>query len=206
MPKDGNQTKYRILNETNMLVFENGFAGTTIDHILERTEITKGAFFYHFKSKADLAMALMVDFSKRDLLELDRALGETEQYASDPRERLMRFVQHFIDMMAKLEEPYPGCLYASYVNEPQQFSQEIRDIVSESILAWRQAIINLLEDTAKAHPMRMPAEVKSLADHFTVILEGAYIVSKALNDPGLTARQLIHYRNYLEQLFGYTAR
>ena len=36
---------------------------------------------------------------------------------------------------------------------------------------------------------------------FTVILEGAFVVARSLNDADLTAKQLIHYRTYLEMIF-----
>ena len=42
-----------------------------------------------------------------------------------------------------------------------------------------------------------PVDIDSLADMFTVILEGAFVTSKALKEPKLTANQLRHYKNYL---------
>ena len=60
MGRDGKPTRDKILAESKALVFENGFAGTSIDKILQRTGITKGAFFYHFKTKNALAKALPV--------------------------------------------------------------------------------------------------------------------------------------------------
>jgi TetR/AcrR family transcriptional regulator, transcriptional repressor for nem operon len=49
MARDGKPTRDKILAESKTLVLENGFAGTSVDQILERSQITKGAFFYHFK-------------------------------------------------------------------------------------------------------------------------------------------------------------
>ncbi|MBO3697947.1 TetR/AcrR family transcriptional regulator [Roseivirga sp. E12] len=201
MPKDGSKTRYKILDETMTLVLENGFAGTTIDHILERTDITKGAFFYHFKSKADLALSLMEYFARLDIAELNTSIEETAEFSVDPKKRLIKFVQRFIDLMTGLETPYPGCLYASYVYEPEQFGEEIKNIVKESTLSWREAIGELIEQAAAQSKVRIPLDKDSLADHFTVILEGAFIVSKSLNDPKVTANQLIHYRNYLDLIF-----
>ena len=182
-------------------MLENGFSGTSIDQILLRTNITKGAFFYHFKSKADLAKTLIDDFSSEDLADLDEALRETEALTGDPLQRLLQFIQHYIDMMAKLESPYPGCLYASYIYEPSQFSDDIKEKISSSILTWRRELGGMLDETLKTHRMKIPVDKESLADQFTVILEGAFVVSKALNEPQLTAHQLNHYKNYLELLF-----
>lgn len=201
MPRDGSKTRDRILETTTHLVLENGFAGTTIDHILEETQLTKGAFFYHFKSKSDLALELMRYFAKKDFGELQSVLSDTEPYASDPRERLLQFVQWFIDVFQGLDTPFAGCLYASYIYEPEQFNQEIKDIVADGILLWRDAITRLINEAEEEGHAQIAYDAESLADMFTVILEGAFIVSKALNDAAVTANQLIHYRNYLALIF-----
>ncbi|MEQ8416712.1 MAG: TetR/AcrR family transcriptional regulator [Imperialibacter sp.] len=201
MARDGKPTRDKILAESKALVLENGFSGTSIDQILLRTNITKGAFFYHFKSKADLAKTLIDDFSSEDLADLDEALRETEALTGDPLQRLLQFIQRYIDMMAKLESPYPGCLYASYIYEPSQFSDDIKEKISSSILTWRRELGGMLDETLKTHRMKIPVDKESLADQFTVILEGAFVVSKALNEPQLTAHQLQHFKNYVELMF-----
>ena len=43
-------TKEFILARAEELVLQQSFAGTSIDAILEATELSKGAFFYHFKN------------------------------------------------------------------------------------------------------------------------------------------------------------
>ncbi len=200
MPKDGNKTRTRILDEATSLVLENGFAGTTIDLILARTQITKGAFFYHFKSKSDLAFSLMEYFSKKDMNELSSSMADTKDLL-DPKERLLAFVQWFIDAFKDLEAPYAGCLYASYIYEPEHFDQKIKDMVSKSILIWRKEIVDMIKKTTDTYNVNMDFDRDSLADHFTVILEGAFVTSKALNDASVTSKQLIHYKNYLNLLF-----
>lgn len=201
MPKDGRKTRTRILAETKQLVLENGFAGTTIDQILERTNLTKGSFFYHFENKADLALKLMEYFVQADMDELQVSLNETADLASQPRSRLLAFVQRFIDIFQELDAPPPGCLYASYVSELEQFGADVQDRIEKAILDWRVALGELIDETARTHTPSVPVDSHSLADLFTVILEGAYIVSKALNAPKLTADQLRHYRQYLELVF-----
>lgn len=186
--------------ESKKLIYENGFAGTSIDLILDRTGITKGAFFYHFKTKAELALALMKDFALADLKELEKALDKTQGYESDPKERLLRFIQCFIDSFSGLTEP-PGCLYASVSNEQNQYGEEIKEIVSETILKWRAAFEEMIDEVLAGYRSAFPVNKASLADHFTVVVEGAFIVSKALNDPAVTAGQLVHLKQYFELLF-----
>lgn len=200
MGRDGKPTRDKILVESKALVFENGFSGTSIDQILERTGITKGAFFYHFKTKNLLAKALIEEFAKEDISHMNEALEKTERLEGDPLDRLLRFIQEFIDMMSNLKEP-PGCLYASYTYEPSQFDQDILNHISETLLAWRTTMEQLLKDVLEEYDIKGDVDIRSLADHTVVIFEGAYVVSKALNEPNTTAEQLKHLKNYFRLLF-----
>ena len=200
MGRDGKPTRDKILAESKALIYENGFAGTSVDAILAKTGITKGAFFYHFKTKAELALVLIHEFSETDLKELDRVMSDTHQYADEPKKRLIEFVQCFINMFSGLEEP-PGCLYASVSNEQNQYNDEIKKVVSDTIIKWRIAIEEMIDTILENHVPTMEIDKESLADHFNVIIEGAFIISKALNNPSLIAKQLTHYRNYLHLLF-----
>jgi TetR/AcrR family transcriptional repressor of nem operon len=130
-----------------------------------------------------------------------KALDETAKYKSDPKHRLLQFVQLFIDAFEGLDNPFPGCLYASFIYEYAHFSNEIKEIVASSILMWREAMAKMIKETIEVFNADSQVDTDSLTDHFTVILEGAFIVSKSLNDPDLTAKQLTHYRNYLQLIF-----
>ena len=203
MPRDGRKTKTRIIDEATTLVLENGFAGTTIDQILEKTEITKGAFFYHFKTKNDLALGLMDHFATSDLNSLNEALEYVKANYKTPKDQLIGFVQFFINVFDDLEQPYAGCLYASCFNEPEQFPDQAKKIVSDAILEWRKQLGDLIEAVLNDTGAKLIVDKNALADNFTVVMEGGFILSKALGDAKLTANQLKQYRNYLQLLFAH---
>lgn len=200
MGRNGKPTREKILAESKALIYENGFAGTSVDLILQKTGITKGAFFYHFKTKADLAYVLVNEFASADIQELSRVLDATKPYAENPKERLLEFVQYFINMFAELNE-LPNCLYASVSNEQNQYSKEIKDVVAGTMIKWRKALEELIDAALKTHTPRIEFDKAALADHFTVVLEGAFIYSKAINDSKVTAKQLQLYKGYLDLIF-----
>ena len=59
MARDGTATRIRLLDAAQGLVLERGFAGTSVDDVLSEAASTKGAFFHHFSSKAELGRALV---------------------------------------------------------------------------------------------------------------------------------------------------
>jgi TetR/AcrR family transcriptional repressor of nem operon len=201
MRKDGTATRDRILDAAQSLILERGYAGMSLDNVIKEVGITKGAFFYHFKSKNDLATALLRRFADADHTIMVESQARAEKLSRDPLQQLLIFIGLFEEMFEGLTETYPGCLFASYIYELQQFDEDTRRIIYDSFIAWRDLLKQKLDTVAAAHPTRIEIDTASLADAFNVVIEGAFITSKALNEPKVVAQQLRHFRNYIELLF-----
>lgn len=201
MPRDGSGTRERILDTAQELILQRGYAGMTLDNLLEKVGVTKGAFFYHFKSKDDLARALVQRFAESDSKIYEDTRTRAERLSSDPLQQMLVFIGLFEEMFAGLTEPYPGCLFASYVYELQQFDNGTRGVIQESFQKWRALLKEKFDAIVRRYPPRLPVDTASLADAFTVVLEGAFVTGKALNEPQVIADQLRHFRNYVELLF-----
>lgn len=202
MASRGETTRTTIMDAAEGLILEQGFAASSIDGIIGRAGVTKGTFFYHFPSKADLGRALVDRWSRLDLGHLETKMAAAEAEHTDPRDQLLAFVDAFRAEAAELTEPYPGCLFASYCAEAGVFDADTLGVIENTYLRWRQRLGAKLAEVANAHPPRVQVSSDSLADMMTVVFEGAFIVSKTLKDPDTVADQLGHYRNYLALLFG----
>jgi TetR/AcrR family transcriptional repressor of nem operon len=201
MRKDGAATREKILNAAQGLILDRGYVGMTVDHVLDKVGITKGAFFHHFKTKDDLARALLTRYAEHDERIYRETRERAEKLSDDPLQQVLLFVGLFQEMFDALTEPYPGCLFASYVYELQQFDEDTRALISSSFTKWRELLKEKFEAVARKYPPRLEVDAASLADAFTVVLEGAFITSKAVNDPKVVSEQLRHFRNYVELLF-----
>lgn len=193
-------TRERIQDAAEALILAQGYAATSIDQIIERVGVTKGAFFYHFKTKGELARALIERYARADQRLLDQTLARADKLSADPLQQLLIFVGLLIEQLEQLKDA-PGCLFASYCYESGQFDDEIHAVVSQAILAWRVAIAAKLEAAIEQRPPRRAVDVDGLADLLTVILEGAYILARVFDKPAMLAEQLRHYRAYLELVF-----
>ena len=184
------------------LILEQGFAGTSLDAILDGVGVTKGAFFHHFRSKQALAHALVERFAEADRALLRRTLERAERLSRDPVQRLLIFVGLLEEDAAALSEPHPGCLFASYCYEAQLFDEAVHGVIGDSLLLWRETLAERIREARAARPTRTEVDADDLADLLTVVAEGAFILSRSLRDPGVVARQFRQYRVYLELLFG----
>ena len=53
------RAREKILDAAKQLVMTKGFSGMSVDDILHAADVSKGAFFHHFKSKAVLGNELV---------------------------------------------------------------------------------------------------------------------------------------------------
>jgi TetR/AcrR family transcriptional regulator, transcriptional repressor for nem operon len=194
-------TRERILDAAEQLILAQGYVATPIDQIIAQVGLTKGAFFHHFASKGALARALIERYARQEEDLLQSLLDRAGKLSTDPVQQLLIFVGLFLEIAESLDEPSPGCLFASYCYESGQFDADTLRIVEASILAWRAALGDKIRAATAQRPPRTAVDADSLADMFTAVLEGAFIISRTLKDPRVFAQQLRHYRRYLELLF-----
>lgn len=202
MPKDGSQTRERILDAANTLFLQRGITASSIDRIAKSSGLTKGSFFYHFKDKDELILALVERFAEMDRQQYTQALEKVERLSTsqDALQKLLLFVGVFVDQFSGLDEP-PACLYAAYLYENGIVSPASMKIVNEAMHFWRDKMSALINAALIEHEMKITVDVASLADMFTATLEGAFLMSQILKDTTITSQQLKHYQTYLSLLF-----
>ena len=201
MKKRGLETRERLLAAAEAMILEKGYAGMSLDALLAQTELTKGAFFHHFKSKADLARGVLERYAKNDFDLFQDWADRADRLSDDPLERVFIFLRLFEEFLDDLGKPFPGCIFASYTYESQQFGPDVRDYIQASLESW----IDLCEGKfAALIESRRPAETVSareLSEALTSIIEGGFIMANARNDATWTQRQIAEFRRYLGLLF-----
>ena len=200
--RDPERMRERILDAAQALILDHGFSATTVDAVVGRAGATKGAFFHHFGSKSDLARALVERYAALDRSHLEQGLARAEKLASDPLQQVLLLIAFYEEEFEAMAEPFPGCLFASYIYEAKLFDEATLEVLRESTLLWRRVLRAKLEEVAAIHPPRREVDMESLADLFYSLSEGAFVMTKTLGDKTLLARQARHLRNYLELLFG----
>lgn len=194
MPKDGAPNRARILDAAERLVIENGFAATSVDLVLREAGTSKGAFFHHFDSKADLARALTERYVAADVGQLHAGLDATRD-VTDPAERVLAFVRHFEDHADDIMSAQSNCLYVAVLTERQLVTNGTADLVTHAIETWRAGIAELL--TAAGLD-----DAEALADHVWVTFEGAFLLCRSTGDPSHMRTQLGTLRRLLAGLVG----
>ncbi len=201
MPRDGTLTRNKIMNVAQQMVLNVGLTGTSVEKVIDGAGVTKGTFFYHFKTKHDLAAALIERYASEDQQHFYDFMQKAEQLARDPLQQLLIFIGLFIEMTEKLEDPFPGCLYAAYCYQSGAISADVMGQVEQMMHFWREKLGEKLQAVSQRYQSRIPVEHTQVADHVLTTFEGAFILSKVMQEPKLASEQLIQCRNYLELLY-----
>lgn len=201
MSNKGAGTRAAIMDAAEGLILEQGFSASSVDRVIERAGVQKGTFFYHFKSKAGLAQALVERYAQRDAEHLMSTLERADALARDPLQQLFVFIDLLREEAAALTEPFAGCLYASFLYEAQLFDASTHDTIRGGFQRWRDVLGARIAQVLERHPPRLPTTPEALVDMSLALFEGAFILSKTLRDPQAIATQLDQFRNYLELLF-----
>jgi TetR/AcrR family transcriptional repressor of nem operon len=193
-------TRDRILDAAEALVLQHGFAATTVDAVLAAAGSSKGAFFHHFPSKAELGQALVARYADMDAATLERLMERAETLTDDPAAQLVAFLGAFEDELDDLAGAQPGCLFVSFIYESDLGGSGTEEIVRESILLWRRRLLAKLEAAAATRPSLADADLEALADAAFSAFQGGFLLARAMDDPGLLRRQVAHLRRYVELL------
>ncbi|MDH5798781.1 MAG: TetR/AcrR family transcriptional regulator [Paracoccaceae bacterium] len=95
----GNATRERIVDAADDLFYRQGFEHTSFADIADAVQISRGNFYYHFKTKDDILDAVIH-------ARLAKTRGMLEQWESEgagPKERILSFIHILIMNRAKIK-------------------------------------------------------------------------------------------------------
>ena len=197
----GVQTRDRIMDIAEASVLAKGFAATSIDEILFEADITKSGFFYHFRDKNDLALALIERFRDRDLGLFDDLFRRADELSDDPLHAFLVGLKLLAETMADMQAERPGCLVATFVYQDRQFDARVRLILTEVTEIWRAQFRTRIAAIAAVHPPRIEVGLDVLADMLLTIVDGSIVIAKALGQPRMLEDQLLAYRTFVRTVF-----
>jgi TetR/AcrR family transcriptional repressor of nem operon len=189
--------KTKILDAALMVIRAKGYAATTVDDLCAASDVTKGAFFHHFKSKDDLAVAAVEHWSK-----VTGELFEAAPYHrhADPLQQVLGYFE-FRKQLLTGDVAEFTCLVGTMVQETFESSPAIRAACDASISGHAAKIETDIAEAMQQRGLRGEWTAKSLALHTQAVLQGAFILAKAKDDAKIAAASIDHLRRYIELLF-----
>jgi TetR/AcrR family transcriptional repressor of nem operon len=161
--------------------------------------VTKGSFFHHFKSKEELGVA-----AARFWAETTTAFFATALYhqPDNPLDRVLAYVA-FRKSIITSDVDFT-CLVGTMAEEVHATSPAIRDACAASIFGHAATLEADIATAMQEHSVSSDVTAASLARHTQTVIQGAFVLAKAGNDPDLARESLDHLDRYIRLLFGRT--
>ena len=122
MKKNGESMRQRIVNESINLFLRKGFQGTTMEDVTDAVNLTKGAIYWHFKSKDHLVETILEEWEKAYLDGLIASVNAVEGTFLDRFRNYHRYAWGFAGS-------HPSCAWCG---------QSLRQRLEEAVLRQRK--------------------------------------------------------------------
>ena len=165
-----NETKTKILDLAEGLTQTHGFNGFSYLDLAEGVGVKHSSIHYHFKTKADLALALVARIQEAH----GSAFANLESELDDPAERLARVVEFFQAYVREAK----FCMCGMMSAELRSVSPEVRGRLVNYFDAFQAWVSNQFEELGNEDP-------QGLALSFVSALEGSLLLARLLGDPGV---------------------
>ena len=186
----------KLLDAALMVIREKGYTDTTVDDLCREAGVTKGAFFHHFKSKEELAVAAAGHFGA-----MAAGLFGAAPFASltDPLERLLGYID-FRRSILSGDLVDCTCLLGTMAQETFVTHPAIRDACAAEMLGHAATLEADIAAAMAASGRRFDFTAESLARHTQAVLQGAFVLAKATGGPEIAEESIDHLRRYVHLL------
>jgi TetR/AcrR family transcriptional repressor of nem operon len=187
----------KLLDAALSVIRTKGYSAASVDELCTKAGVTKGAFFHHFKSKEELAVAAADYWS-----EMTAALFAAAPY-HDHADALDRFLAYVAFRKALLQGGVPDftCLVGTMVQETYETAPVIREACERCITGHAATLEADIEAALRERNMTPEWTARSLALHTQAVIQGAFILAKATGGAEIAADSIDHLHRYLESLF-----
>ena len=154
-------TRMNILQQAFRLVYQKGYQATSIDDIIATTQVTKGAFFYHFKNKEEMGLAII-----REIMfpAMHESFAKPLLNEEDPAKALYQMMKSIL-----LEDPFfdvkYGCPTVNLVEEMSPLNEAFHTELSRLMQQTSEAIQIIIVRGQVAGKIRKEVHPKQVA-HF----------------------------------------
>lgn len=189
-------TRLTILHKAFELIYTKGYQTTSVDEIIATTQVTKGAFYYHFKNKDEMGVAIIEEILKPTMQE--HFIKPTE-VSQNPIEDFYNMISYLLLQDPFLQVKY-GCPVGNLTQEMTPWNTKFSEALTELVNLWKTTIINSIEKGKESGLIRKDVIGEQVAFFILSGYWGIRNFGKLQNDNSVYLVYLEELRRYLDGL------
>jgi AcrR family transcriptional regulator len=172
------ETRKQILDVAFMEVYVNGFQAVSVNDIIKKTTVTKGAFFHHFPTKNDLGYAIVDEVLAG--LTTQKWVQPLAAY-KNPIQGILKNLKEKIDESSEYQLGL-GCPLNNLVQEMSTVDPVFREKLNDVLELWIQGVEKHLERAQAGGYLKKDVNTRQLAEFIVATHEGGFGMSKSFKN------------------------
>lgn len=173
-----NTRKY-ILDVAFMEIFIHGFQGVSVDSIIKKTSLTKGAFYHIFPTKLELGYTLVEEIITPMIIE--RWISPLDHF-DNPLNGILKQMSLLIGK-ADPEHLKLGCPLNNLTQEMSPIDEGFNIRLQAALRLWIDETDKHLKRAKKNGYIKKEVNTKQVAYFIVMSHEGFYGMMKSINEP-----------------------
>lgn len=190
--KKSEATRLNILQKAFELIYANGYQTTSIDEIIATTQVTKGAFYYHFKTKDEMGLAIINERLKSTFKD---TFIHPFQNTDNPFESIYQLMYSLLMENEFLKVEY-GCPASNFTQEMAPWNIEFTKALNDLSKQWEEVMIAAIEKGKENGKVNNAVDAKGVA---VFVMSGYW----GIRNLGKLENSKSVYMTYLKQLKSY---
>lgn len=195
--RDPDRTRDVILQAAFEEIHRYGFQSASLDAILARAGVTKGALYHHFPTKTHLGYAVVEEVIRQRIL---LRWGHELQEGEDPIAHLIEKLRFEAKHHWSLDALQVGCPVNNLANEMSPIDEGFRQRIEQVFQDWRAIIARLIQQGQRSGHVRADVSPEQAATFFVAAVEGTISMAKNAQDPKLLYGNFAMLQTYLTAL------
>ncbi len=194
------ETREKILQAAARLFALKGYHDTKLEEVLDTAQVTKGAFFHHFRDREDLGFAVLdwhMDQRRQMLDAIEQELPLAKE--AHPLQRVFRRLDAIQELVRRREGRKGGCIIGNMSTALSDCHDGFRKRLAECFDEMAQEFLPHLEAAARQKRMTRQIKTIELARYIVTVIEGAIMQARTLGDAKLLLRQLAYLKEHLKK-------
>lgn len=192
------ETQKLIIQTAFEMFYHNGFNNTSIPDIMKETNLTKGAFYHHFKNKNDIGIKVIENILSKRIYNGFIAPLKENKTRKVPDLLLYVFTERIENFTEK--EKALGCPANNMINEIGCSITAFRDPLRKLMDSWKDALIETIEIGKEKSEIKASVDSNSAATYLICSFEGARGIRKIYEDDALFNSYLKAVKEYIKSI------
>ncbi|OCK50101.1 TetR family transcriptional regulator [Chryseobacterium sp. CBo1] len=157
--KKSEATRLNILQKAFELIYINGYQTTSVDEIIATTQVTKGAFYYHFKTKDEMGLAIINELM---IPNFKKTFIKPFQSVENPLDAIYELMHYLLMENDVLKVEY-GCPASNFTQEMAPWNIDFTKALNTLSLQWENTMIEAVEKGKENGLVKAEVDAKEVA-------------------------------------------